>query len=79
MNDTNTVVKIVVCTDDAEKNGENSGVVEYECIGVIVKDEKDLVRIGFTAKNDEVIDYLDIKKSDIVSIETINPTRIKIL
>lgn len=44
---------------------------EYECVGVLIKDEKNFIRIAFNAKNDKVIDYLDIKRSDIISINVL--------
>ena len=35
------------------------------------------IRVAFNAKNDTVVDYLDIKKSDILSIESIDPSNIE--
>lgn len=50
---------------------------EYECVGALVRDEKDMVRIAFSAKNDIVEDYLDIQRADIVSIEILNTSEIE--
>lgn len=45
---------------------------EYECVGVLMREEKDLIRIAFGAKNDKVVDYLDIKRPDIISIDVLD-------
>ncbi len=63
-NPENTVVHVVLRASDNE---------EYECVGVLMREEKDLIRVVFTAKNDKVVDYLDIKRSDILSIDIVDP------
>lgn len=50
---------------------------EYECVGVLIKEEKDFVQIAFNAKNDKVKDFLDIKRSDISSINILDPSIIE--
>lgn len=50
---------------------------EYECVGALVRDEKDMVRIAFSAKNDIVEEYLDIQRSDIMSIDVLDPSKIE--
>lgn len=50
---------------------------EYECVGTLIRDEEDLVRVCFNAKNDQVVDYLDIHRVDIISIDIIDPAQIE--
>lgn len=50
---------------------------EYECAGVLMREEKDIVRVAFSAKNDKVVDYVDIKRSDIISIDILDATKIE--
>lgn len=70
----------------SEHNSENiivnvilrgSDNAEYECSGVLMREEDDMVRIGFNAVNDKVRDYLDINRSDILSIEAVDPSKIE--
>jgi len=35
---------------------------EYKCVGVLTIEQKNLIRIAFHEKNDEVVDYVDRKK-----------------
>lgn len=63
-NPENTVVHIILRASDNE---------EYECVGVLMREEEDFIRVVFTAKNDKVVDYLDIKRSDIISIGILDP------
>lgn len=67
-NPSNTVVRVIVRAEDNQ---------EYECIGVLLKEEENSIRIVFTAKDDQVVDFLDIKRSDIVSIEVIDVSKIE--
>lgn len=67
-NPENTIVKVVFLGSDKRK---------YECVGVLTKDEENLIRVAFNAKDDVVVDYLDIKKSDIVNIKILNSSKIK--
>ncbi|NNM83954.1 hypothetical protein HKL94_01940 [Candidatus Parcubacteria bacterium] len=64
----NTIVHIAMRGSD--KN-------EYECVGVLVREEAKSIRVGFNAKNDIIMDYLDIPKPDILSIEVMNPAKIR--
>lgn len=43
-----------------------------ECIGVLIKEEKDSIRIVFNAKNDKATDYLDIEKINIININILD-------
>jgi len=67
-NPENTLVRVVLRGDDNE---------EYECVGVLFKEEEDMVRVVFNAKDDKVVDYLDIKRSDIISINVLDPSKIE--
>lgn len=67
----NTVVHIVFVSPKYPELGE------YECVGALVRDEKDMVRVCFNAKNNVVEDYLDIQRADIVSIDIVDPSEIE--
>ncbi len=64
----NVIVHVVLHTNDNK---------EYECVGILMKEEKDVVRVAFNAKDDEVKDYLDINKADIVSIDILDSSEVK--
>jgi hypothetical protein len=64
----NTVARVIFRADDNE---------EYECVGVLIKEEKDSIRIAFNSKNDKVKDYLDIKRLDIINIDVLDPSEIE--
>ncbi|MFA6270452.1 MAG: hypothetical protein WC657_04570 [Candidatus Paceibacterota bacterium] len=49
---------------------------EFECVGVLIKEQKDSIRVGFSAKNDKLVDYVDIKRSDILNINILNSSSI---
>jgi len=50
---------------------------EYECVGVLMKETKKIIQVAFNAKNDKVAkDYLDIKISDIISINILKTSNI---
>ncbi|VAW25291.1 hypothetical protein MNBD_BACTEROID04-1998 [hydrothermal vent metagenome] len=66
--DSENVITRIVLQDESKK--------EYELIGILMKEEKDMIRVAFNAKDDEVIDYLDIKKSNVVSINILTPSDI---
>ena len=42
-----------------------------------MREEKDMIRVAFNAKNDKIVDFLDIKRSDIVSIDIVDPLKIE--
>lgn len=67
-NSENTVVHVILRGSDNE---------EYECAGVLIKEDEATIRVAFNAINDKVKDYLDIKKSDIISINTLNSSDIE--
>jgi hypothetical protein len=50
---------------------------EYECVGVLVREEKDFIRVAFSAKDDKVTDYVDIKRSDIIGTNLIDLSELK--
>lgn len=72
-NPENIIVHIVFVSSKHPELGE------YECVGALVRDEKDMVRVCFNAKNDQVVDYLDIKRAEIISIDVVDPTKIESL
>lgn len=67
----NIIVHIVFVSSKHPELGE------YECVGALVMDEKDMIRVCFNAKNDQVVDYLDIKRADIVSIDVVDASKIE--
>jgi hypothetical protein len=69
-NSENTIVHIVM-------REEKSGDTEYECVGGLMEENEEMVRVAFNAKNDVVVDDLTIKRTDIVSIEVVNPVVIE--
>jgi len=62
-NSENTIVKVIFRGDFNE---------EYECVGVLIKDEKHMIRVAFNSKNDKVVDYVDIKRKNIKKIDVVN-------
>lgn len=67
-NPENTIVHVVLRASDNE---------EYECVGALMREEEETIRVAFNAKNDEVVDFLDIKRSEIVSIDVVDPSKIE--
>ncbi len=49
---------------------------EYECVGVLMSETENMIRVSFNAKDDKVKDYLDIKKSDVVSLNILKTSDI---
>lgn len=60
----NTVVKVLMYSEKKQNK-------EYECVGVITKEDEVSIRIAFTAKKNVVVDYIDVKKTNIISIKVI--------
>jgi hypothetical protein len=67
-NPENTVVYVIFRGKFNEK---------YECVGVLIREEKNSIRIVFNVKNDKVVDYVDIKRVDVISIEILDSSSIK--
>jgi len=66
--DENTVVEILFRGSDKET---------YRCAGVLMREEKNTIRVAFNAINDVVKDFLDIKKADILYVRTVDQTDVK--
>ncbi len=49
---------------------------EYECAGVLMIETENMIRVAFNAKDDKVKDYLDIKRTDIISINILKTSDI---
>jgi len=64
----NIVAEIVV------SKGEK-GVFRY--VGVLIRESAESIRVAFTAKNGAINDRLDIPKSDIVRMRTVEPSEVK--
>ncbi|MCX6738689.1 MAG: hypothetical protein NT098_01395 [Candidatus Parcubacteria bacterium] len=43
----------------------------YKCAGILAKEKKESVLIGFTVLNDKVQDYLEIPNNDILEISLV--------
>lgn len=69
-NSENTIVHVVM-------HGEKADDAEYECVGVLMEENKNIIRVAFNAKNDKVVDDLKINRSNIISIEVLDPSNIK--
>ena len=52
---------------------------EYECVGILMKDESQYIRIAFNAHNDVAKDDLVIQKKDIIHIRILTPKEIKVV
>ncbi len=50
---------------------------KYECVGVLIKEENKKIRIAFNARENKIIDFLDIEKKNIVSMTVIKNSNIK--
>ena len=51
--------------------------VEYECVGVLIRDEAELIRVAFNAVHDHVRDFLDITRTDIISMQVVDPAQVE--
>lgn len=69
-NSGNTVVHVVFVSPKDPKREE------YECVGALIVDKKDMVRVAFNAKNGVVEEFIDIQKVDMVSIEILDASKI---
>ena len=71
-NDTenNTVVELLIQGSDGN---------HYRCVGVLMWEKDSICRIGFNAKNDEVIDFLDLNKKEILEMRKVEENEIKLL
>ncbi len=67
-NPENTIVRVVFRGSDGK---------EYECAGVLIKEEDDMIHVAFNAVDDAVKDYLDIQKRNILNIQIVNPEQIE--
>lgn len=73
-------------TKENSKNGTKNVVVEvvllgtdkkkYESICVLVKEDTDSIRIAFNAKKGILLDFLDIKRKDVLSIRLFDSSKI---
>jgi hypothetical protein len=69
-NPENTIMHIVM-------RDEKTGNTEYKCVGVLMEENENIIRVAFNAKNDVVVDDLTIKRENIVSIEVLDPATIE--
>ncbi len=65
-NPENTIVHVVFYFKFNEKREE------CECVGVLVREDVNSIRVAFNAKKDETVDYLDIERSDIINIDVLS-------
>lgn len=64
----NVIVDVIFRDDDNN---------EYECAGVLVEENDDLIEIAFNAKNGEIVDSINIKRADIISINVLDSSKIE--
>jgi len=67
-NDENVIACVVFRTDDNN---------EYECVGVLAEEDDILIKIAFNAKNGEIVDSINIKRLDIISINVLDSSKIE--
>jgi hypothetical protein len=67
---TNTVVTVIM-------KGESGGI--FTCIGVLLNDEVDTVRIAFNAVADSAEDYIDLARKDILEMRTVDKSEIEVI
>lgn len=60
--DDNKVIEISILEEDGQL---------YNCAGVLVKENSDVLEIAFSARNNTIHDYLEIKKEYIKNIRFI--------
>lgn len=51
----------------------------YECVGVIMHEDKEKIRIAFNAHNDVAEDYIEILKVDIVCRKKVSDKLIEVV
>ena len=69
-NPENTIVHVVMRED-------KSSDTEYECVGVLMEENENMVRIAFNGKNDKVVDDLVIPRLDVISINVLDPSTLE--
>lgn len=57
---TDTVVEVCFLSPKKEK---------HICVGVLIKESEESVRIGFNAKNNKLVDFIDIYNKNILDIK----------
>ena len=78
-------MKNIIPIDDSENNivVEISMTVDdgllYDCVGVLVRENSEVLEIAFSARNNTIHDYLEIKKNNIKNIRFIKEEDIKII
>ncbi|MFA6077637.1 MAG: hypothetical protein WC724_01310 [Candidatus Paceibacterota bacterium] len=66
--DGNPLVNVVVRVSDGNV---------YECVGVLMEENGDSIEVAFNAVNKKVMDSLVFKKTDILSINILDPLTIE--
>ncbi len=69
-NPENTIVHVVMRED-------KSSDTEYECVGVLMEENENMVRVAFNGKNDKVVDDLVIPRLDVISINVLDPSTLE--
>lgn len=49
----------------------------YRAVGVLVRDSEDAIRIGFSAHDNNLVDYLDINRANVSAIRDVNTAEIQ--
>ncbi|TSC55093.1 MAG: hypothetical protein LiPW30_559 [Parcubacteria group bacterium LiPW_30] len=66
--DENVIVDVIFRADDNN---------EYECVGVLVEENDNLIEVAFNSKNGEIVDSINIKRADIISINVLDSSKIE--
>lgn len=64
---TNIVVEVCFLSPKKEK---------HMCVGVLINESEESVRIGFNAKNDKLVDFIDIPNKNIIDMKELHSQEI---
>lgn len=68
--DNNEVIEISTITKDNQS---------YYCVGALVEENSDVLKIAFSARNNTIHDYIEIKKKNIKNIRFIKDEDINMI
>lgn len=57
----------------------SSKKMKFKCAGVLIKETDECIRVGFNAKDNQLVDFLDIDNKDLISVNEIPSAEIGML
>jgi len=51
----------------------------FKCAGVLIKETDECIRVGFNAKDNQLVDFLDIDNKDLINVKEIPNDEIGVL